>query len=183
MNKTLAEIFKQMIPVVFGILIALFINSWKEQYKDEVYIAEIFKSIKIELEESKTSIDENIPKQTRLIDSIRFYMSDDKLSLMEIAVKADGFHAPQIRTNSWQAISRTKIELVNYAKLKVLSDIENSKTLLKEKELYIMNFAYTNVRETSQNVKETFILLLSEIIRTEMDLKVEIENFEKINNQ
>lgn len=101
-----------MIPVIIGILVALFINSWNEQRKGQNYIDGISKSTVTELEESRADIVENMPKRNRLIDSLRFYANDEKLSLLEIVLKAEWFHSPQIRVNSWRAISRTKIELV-----------------------------------------------------------------------
>jgi hypothetical protein len=182
MKKIVVDILKQMIPVVFGILIALFINSWNEQRKDENYLEGIFASIKQELQESKTEINENIPKQMRLIDSLSRYLRDEKMSIIEIAEKADGLHAPQIRTNSWVAVSKTKIELVDYEKLKVLSDIEDTKELFKEKLKFLMNFAFTNMRDSSIEKKETIIFLLSDIISTEKSIKRSIERFEKFDS-
>mgnify|MGYP001796125755 CR=1 FL=1 len=178
MKRTVAEVLKQMIPVIAGILVALFINSWNEQRKDQNYIDEISKSIVAELEESNTDIIDNIPKQNRQIDSLRFYANDENLSLLEIVLKTEGFHSPQIRINSWQAISRTKIELVPYEQLKALSNIENGKELLEDKEKYLMPFVYSNMREKSPDIKETIIFLLLDIISTEMSIKENIENFE-----
>lgn len=182
MKKTFTGICKEMIPIVLGILIALFINSWNEQRKDKKYIKEIFKSIKKELDESKTAIIKNIPKQQKLIDSLTYYISDNEKSLIEVSLKADGLHAPQIRTNSWIAISKTKIELVDYDKLKVLSDIENGKEILKLKLNYLTNFAFSNMQNSSKELKETIIFLLTDIINTEKSIKKDIEIFEKVNN-
>lgn len=180
MKKTFGDILKQMIPVVLGILIALFINSWNEGRKDAKYIQEIFKSIDKELEESKTAIIQNIPKQNILIDSLRHYANDKKMTVMQIAVKANGLHAPQIRTNSWIAISQTKIELVDYDKLKILSDIEDGKFLLNEKLKYLMNLAFSNMHNSSKEMKETMIFLMMDIINTEKSIKLDIEKFEKL---
>ncbi|MEL6558110.1 MAG: hypothetical protein AAFQ94_07995 [Bacteroidota bacterium] len=177
MKRTVVEVLKQMIPVIVGILVALFINSWNEQRKDQNYIDEISKSIVTELEESRIDIVENIPKQNRLMDSLRFYAKDESLSLLDIVLKTEGFHSPQIRINSWEAISRTKIELVPYEQLKALSNIENSKELLEDKEKYLMTFVYSNMRENSSDIKETIIFLLLDIISTEMSIKENIENF------
>ena len=182
MKKTFVEIFKQMIPVIIGILVALFINSWNEKRKDENYIEEISKSIKVELEESLAEIVEKVPKQQRLIDTMRHYVSNDALTLMEVAIKADGFHAPRIRTNAWEAISRTKIELVNYNKLKVLSDIKTGKELLQEKETFLLNFVYSNIYNKSAEAKQTVMFLVIDIMGTERGIKQDIECYAEVEN-
>ena len=180
MNKTFTEILIQMIPVVAGILIALFINSWNEQRKDEKYMDEIFKSIHQELTESKIAIEQIIPKQKRLMDSMRHYSSNPELSIMQIAEKAGGMHAPQIRTNAWIAMSNRKIELVDFERIKVLSDIEEGKELLKQKLSYLMNFGYANMQDTATNKKQTIVILLMEIISTENSIKKQIEEYESL---
>lgn len=171
-----------MIPVVLGILIALFINSWNEERKDQNYLKGIFASMKQELQESKAEIIKNIPKQQRFIDSLSLYLNDDTVSIIEVSRKADGLHAPLIRTNSWAAISQTKIELVDYDKLKVLTDIEESKEIFKEKLKFLMNFAFSNMRDTSRAKKEVIIFMLSDIISTEKSMHQTIEEFEKFDS-
>lgn len=172
-----------MIPVIFGILIALFINSWNQQRQDNNYMEEIFQSIDSELAEGKKEIVENLPKQNQLIDSLMAYLSDEQMPVIEIALKADGFHAPKVRTNSWEALSRTKIELVAYDVLRALSEIEEGKELLREKERYLMNYVFLNIKGTSKEVKETIVLLLRDIISTEISLKQDIEYYESLGDQ
>ena len=78
------------------------------------------------------------------------------------------------------AISRTKIELIDYEYLKVLTDIEDGKNLLNEKLSFLMNFVYSNMRGSSEEIKETLILLLLDIIGTEKSIKQKIEDFENL---
>lgn len=183
MKKAFAGILKEVITVTIGILIALFINNWNEQRKDEKYIKEIFTSINKELDESKNAIIENIPKQVKFIDSLKYYIADDDMSILQIAEKVNGLHAPQIRTNSWAAISSTKIELVDYEKLRCLTDIEDGKEILKEKLKYLTTFGSNNIQDKTRESKEKLIFLLTDIISTENSIKRIIERFEKLNNQ
>lgn len=66
-----------MILVIFGILVALLINSWNAQRKNRNHMEEISASIMAELEESITAIIETIPKQQTLIDGHHQYRSID----------------------------------------------------------------------------------------------------------
>ncbi|MDR0194812.1 MAG: hypothetical protein LBI73_06785, partial [Myroides sp.] len=61
------QFVKEIIPVVVGILIALFIDNWNSQRKDRAYIKQVYTTISTELSESKEDIKEMIPKQEALI--------------------------------------------------------------------------------------------------------------------
>lgn len=178
MNKKYLESFiKEIIPVVIGILIALYINNWNEQRKDKKYINHILNSIKSELTETKNDISKNIESQQTVLDTINFYKQNADLSIYDVFRKVDGFRAPNIRISSWNAISNNKIELIDYKQLSKLNNIEKGKELLEGKLLYLQNFMYSNMNDTSENKKRTVILLIQDIISTENSIKQEIEDF------
>lgn|SRR5699024_10998611 len=136
---------KEIIPVTVGILIALSIGNWNEYKKDTKYINQILSSIHSDLTDSKKSIEEKIPDQKSLIDSLGFYSDNNNKSILDIAMKVNGFQTPTIKMNSWRAISNSKIELIDYKKVAVLSEIEEINEVLKMKTQYLMNFVYTNI--------------------------------------
>jgi uncharacterized protein YacL len=57
------QFIKEIIPVIAGILIALFIDNWNSERKDKAYVNQIFSTINSELNESKEDIKDIIPKQ------------------------------------------------------------------------------------------------------------------------
>ena len=48
-------------------------------------------------------------------------------------MKFNGIYMPIIKTNSWNAIANSKIELIEYEKLSGLSDIEERKENLTQR--------------------------------------------------
>ena len=82
-------------------------------------------------------------------------------------LKADGIHMPSIKINSWKAISRSKIELLEYEKISALASIEEQKELLESKTELLINFLYSNIKETGSYKKELIILMMQDIIVTE----------------
>jgi hypothetical protein len=50
------QFFKEIIPVVAGILIALFIDNWNAERKDKAYIEQVFSTIHSELKETNEAI-------------------------------------------------------------------------------------------------------------------------------
>ncbi|GEM51767.1 hypothetical protein HX001_14765 [Empedobacter brevis] len=179
-KKFIFPFIKEMLPVIAGILIALFIDNWNENRKDNQYINQAFLSIHSELDETKKNINEIIPLQKLLIDSLDFYTDDKKIDIADILLKkSKGIHIATIKTNAWKTLSNSKIELIDYKKVTTLTDIEEQKDILKTKSDYLGQFVYSNLNETDKNKKEVLKIILLDIIQTEKTTLSYIEYFEK----
>lgn len=175
MKKNIKTLITEIIPIVVGILLALWINNWNENRKDKNYINQISSSIDKELSETTEDIIATKTIQKSLIDTLDFYKNDDKISLFDILTKVDGIHMPTIRINSWKAISNSKIELMNYDKISALANIEEQKEILKSKTQNLMNFIYPNIKEIGIDKKELLKLMMLDIISTEVTIHKQIE--------
>ena len=173
--KQIKQLIREIIPVIIGILIALLINNWNEDRKDQKYLNQIFSSIEKELEESNADIKEVIPKQQAFIDSIEIYLNNDTVSLFDIAIRANGIQAPTIKINSWKAVANSKIELIEYEKLSALSDIEDRKENLNMRIESIAKFLYDNLKKTDKEKKEVLKILTLDAIYAEKRLQSRIE--------
>ena len=91
---------KEMIPVIVGILIALFIDNWNSERKDKAYIKQVFTTINSELKESNKDIKSSIVKQESLIDSLEFYSNNKDVTILDIVMKSKGIYGPSIRINA-----------------------------------------------------------------------------------
>ncbi len=178
-EKGIKFLVKEIIPITIGILIALFINNWNENQKDKKYIHKILTSVNEELMETSKSIVKNIPNQKRLMDTIDVYLLDNKTNLLEVIVKGDGIHIPTIKTNSWKAISNSKIELLEYDLMSSLANIEESKALLKLQSNNIINYIYINVEETGKYKKMTLKFMMRDIIMNVENIEKEIQEIIK----
>jgi len=144
----LKKIFTELLTVIFGILIALFINNWKENKDNEKFIQEALSTIEKEMVESKASIDEILPKHYVLADSIGTYIDDPNLSLRGIIEKSGGMQYPIIKNIGLRFFISTKAELINYNIISQLTEIENSKNLMDKKFDKLMDYAYENMENT-----------------------------------
>ena len=170
---------KEIIAVIAGILIALFIDNWNSERKDKMYITQVFSTINNELKDSKEDIIEKIPIHGALIDSLEFHSKNKNINLSEIVKKSKGIYIPQIKINAWKSVSSNKIDLIEYQKLTTLSNIEEMKELLNKKTDFLMNFLYNNMNETGENTKQTFKMLILDIVQTEKTIQKNIEEFQK----
>ena len=175
MKKYIKAFFKEIVPVIIGILIALYINNWNENKKDGRYINQILSSMDKELKESNADIKKKMPQQLTLIDTLNFYKKNDTISILDVMMKVNGIQIPKIRISSWKAISSSKIELLEYDRVSALANIEEQKEILLLKTQYLMNFLYPNIKDTSIDKKELIILMMQDIIVSERDLQKEIE--------
>ncbi len=175
MKKKIKLFLKEIVPIIFGILIALYINNWNENSKNEKYIEQMISSINIELKETNEDIKETIPFQNKLIDTLEFYKNDDRISILDAMMKTNGVQIPSIKVSSWKAISNSRIELMEYSRVSALASIEDLKEILESKTQLLLNFIYPNVKETGVDKKELVILMIRDIIFTELDIQQEIE--------
>lgn len=173
------QFIKEIIPVIAGILIALFIDNWNSEHKDKVYIDQEFSTIDSELKESNEDIKAIIPKQESLVDSLQFYYESKNVTILDIVKKSKGIYIPQIKINAWKSVSGTKIDLIDYKKVASLSNIEELKETLKNKSEFLMSFIYSNINATDQNTKQTLKMIFLDIIQTEKSLQQSIELIEK----
>jgi hypothetical protein len=169
---------KEMIPVIVGILIALFIDNWNSERKDKAYIKQVFTTINSELKESNEDIKSSIVKQESLIDSLEFYSANKNVTILDIVMNSKGIYVASIRINAWKSVSNSKIDLIEYDKVTTLSNIEELKTNLNNKTQFLMSFLYSNINETDKNKKQTLKMILLDIITTERMIKKNIESFE-----
>ncbi len=177
--KRLSQLISEIIPVIIGILIALYINNWNENRKDQKYLNQIFHSIGKELEESIIEIEEVVPKQLASIDTLENYLNNEEVSLYEIVIRGNGIHYPRIKTNSWNAIAKTKIELMEYEKLSALADIEERKENLNQRIEKQMDFIFQNFEKTDKGKKEVLKMIILDVVNTEKRLQSRIEEILK----
>lgn len=177
-NYTISFV-KQIIPVVAGILIALFIDNWNANRKDKAYLNQVFSTINSEIKDSKDDLSFTFPKQKSLTDSLRFYANDEKLTVFDIVRKNGGIFIPKIKLNAWKSVSSSKIDLIDYKKVNWLSELEENKNILSKKSDFLMNFLYSNMNATDKNTKQTLNILVQDIMQTETTIQKIMEKYEE----
>ena len=176
MKENIKAFIKDIIPIVVGILVALWINNWNENRKDKNYLDQITSASNKELTDTNQDIKENLLLQKSYIDSIDAYLINDNISLLDITLKNKGIYVPTIKINSWKAISNSKIELLDYKKISALAMIEEQKEMLKMKSMRLVDFLYANPKETGKDKKEFLKILMLDIIGTEESIQKDISN-------
>ena len=164
-----------MVPVLFGVLIALLINNWNDGRKEKKYVDQIYASIEKELADSILDIQQVIPRQLASIDTLQAYVNDSDVSLYQIIIKSNGVHIPTIRTTAWNAISNSRIDLIAYEKLSALADIAERKDNLNSRFDKQVEFTFQNFESTDRGKKEILGMMMLDIVNAEKRLMARIE--------
>ncbi len=175
MSKKILAFIAELVLIVLGVLIAMWINNWNEDRKDKQYIKQMLSSVNKELLDSTEEIVTSFPPQESFIDSLNHYLEDDEVSILEIVLKTNGINLPTIKTNSWKAISNSRMDLLDYDKVSALANIEEQKGNLSLKIDKFLDFVYANSGQTAKDKKELLKIMMLDIMGTEERLQVEIE--------
>jgi hypothetical protein len=175
MKKKFTVFIKEIIPIIVGVLIAMYINNWNEERKDKKYINHISLSIIKELKEANNEIKDKIPIQKSLIDTLDIYINNNEISLFNTITKTNGLNFPSIKMNSWKAISNSRIELLDYDKISDMANIEEQKDILEMKIDKLTDLIYPNIFETGKDKKLIMKIMMLDIIQSEQSLQKGIE--------
>lgn len=169
------EIAKETLTVMIGILLALLINNWNDDRKERKYLEQIYSSIQMELQEGVDNINTIIPEQLASDDTIQAYLNNDQFSIYDLLIKSNGIHGPNIKTNSWQALSNSKIELIEYERLSALADIEARSTNLTQRLEKQVDFIYRNFEDRSSAKKKILRMMILDIVGAEKSVQSEMQ--------
>ena len=163
-----------MVPVILGVLIALFINNWKDERDDERYLIRVMGSIDKEIQDNINEIDFVLSKQMALIDTLHHYIDDDEIFAIHILKKAKGLQSPTISNTMWQSMLNSKIELLDYEIIAILSEIDEHRQVFNMKLSKIMELDFENTRTNptySKNVLKNNIANLIDSEKALLDLQ------------
>jgi len=175
MKKKFKEFIKDIVPVLLGVLIALWVNNWNQERKDKTYIDNFYSSLKKELKDTDKQITEKSPYQQKLVDTLEAYSNNETTPLLKVIEKAGGVNGPLIKLNYWNALSNSKIELIEYDKLSILADIEEGNELLKYKRNKLLDFIYSNLTETGKKEKVLLKIMMLELMSTQREVQKDIQ--------
>ncbi|MFK8162578.1 MAG: hypothetical protein AB8H12_08955 [Lewinella sp.] len=181
--KSLKKILVDMVPVILGVLIALFINDWKQGYDDQRFLTKALASIDKEMTINLDEFSETLPKQYALIDTIEVYLDDNEITLTDIFVKSKGLQVPTVKNTSWKSFLNSKMELVDFEVISKLTDIEESKGLMGKKLDGLMDFVLNNSESTEAVSKKKLMIQLLNLIDSEEQLLSSYEEYLEIENK
>lgn len=164
--KALKKVLLDIIPVIVGVLIALFVNDLKQNKEDKDFIGQMLNSIDDEMQLNKEDFDSTLIAQQALIDTIKTYVYDEKVSIRDILVK-EGIKVPLLKNSIWKSFNNSKIELIDFKLVSVLTEIEEQRVFMNMVINGINNFSSDYALVTEADRKILFIMRLEDLIDLE----------------
>ncbi len=127
----LKKILIDIVPVLVGILLALFINNWQQSRAEKNYIQNSVVSIIKENEANIAELNEALRRQAIFMDTLELYLDDDQYTLADVIKKARGVYTPDLKSTTWKfLVQDSKHTLVSYEFINRLAEIEKYEVLV-----------------------------------------------------
>jgi hypothetical protein len=176
-QKSLLAFLKEILIVLIGVLLALFINDWKERRNNESYLRSVQSALKLDIEQSQAEVDTILRRHQAALDSMEVYLADETQSVGDILLRAGGIQYPAIKNISLRFLVANKAELVDYQLIALLTDIELISQLLEKKFDKLMDYGYEKIDATDQSSKIAFAAHLANVMDSEASLLELYANF------
>lgn len=172
------KILVDIVPVLVGILLALFINNWQQSQSEKKYIENSVASI---IKENDANIEElsmAVNRQAVFMDSLGKYLDDDQYTLSDVLRKVGGVYTPDLKSTTWKfLIQDSKHTLVSYEFINRLAEIEKYESLVARYNTKVGDIIFQPAFFTDPTMKSVCYVLFSDFGQTEMNMIEELKAF------
>ena len=141
--KLVGKLAVELVTVIAGILIALFVNSIQEKRADKKNLDETLHALSLEFDKNRDNIKSKSHRIQRFRDTLEFYEKDASLSIYDLTVKSPGLTLVDLYTTNWQVtLSTNSLRLINFETITLLSEIEAKHNELKEQGQILTSLLY-----------------------------------------
>lgn len=174
----LKKILVDIIPVLVGILLALFINNWQQSRAEKNYIQNSVVSIIKENEANILELNEALRRQTIFMDTLEAYLDDDQYTLADVIKKARGVYTPDLKSTTWKfLVQDSKHTLVSYELINRLAEIEKYEVLVNRYNTKLGDIIFQPAFFDDPRMKNVCGILFSDFQGVENSLIKELESF------
>lgn len=174
MKKVLIDI----IPVLIGILLALFISNWQQSASERTYIENSIQAIILENESNIEELEYALGRQRQLLDTLNQYLLEDGMSLATAVYKGNGLYTPDLKSTTWGfLVQDSKHTLVTYEYITRLAEVEKYETLLRRFNTKVTDLFYQPAYYTDPIMKRVCHGMISDLMGVEKSFIQALQDF------
>lgn len=174
----LKKILIDIVPVLVGILLALFINQYQQFQSEKAYIRNSVVSIILENEENIGELEYALQRQATFMDTLEGYLGKDEYTLADVLKKAQGVYAPDLKSTTWKfLVQDSKHTLVSYEFINRLAEIEKYEVLVNRYNVKIGDIIFQPAFFDNPRMKDVFYILFSDFGSIEQSMIQELKSF------
>ncbi|MEM9327271.1 MAG: hypothetical protein AAGA85_16505 [Bacteroidota bacterium] len=177
---TIGSLCLQMVPVVLGVFLAMWLNDYKVRESDRRFIASMLESINAENGLNAQQIEGLLDKQKRTCDSLEFYQNDSKVALVHVISKVNGLSTPDLNETSLNLLQASPITLISFDLLTKLSEIDANHENYNYNQRVLSNYYYVNTTNSEKEVKLTLSYMLADIIYYEEQILMRYQELDSL---
>jgi hypothetical protein len=141
--KIVGKLAVELVTVIAGILIALFVNSIQEKRADKKNLDETLYALSLEFDKNRDNIKSISHRNQRFRDTLEFYEKDASLSIYDLTVKSPGLTIADLYTTNWQVtLSTNSLRLIDFETITLLSKIDAKHNELKDQGAILTSLVY-----------------------------------------
>lgn len=142
--KALIKLGFELVAIIAGILIALFVNNLQERKRDRQVLTTTLNSLSKEFDRNIENINKIQPTLERFRDTLQHYEKNTTLSIHDIAIKAPGLKTVDLFTTNWQVtLSSNSLRLLDFETITLLSQIDAKHQELKDEGATLLSIVYS----------------------------------------
>jgi len=164
--KSLKIFFKEALPVVFGVLLALFLSNWKEDIDSDRYIEEYYLHINEESESNLVTLRDIVKSHRSLLDTLNNNKETD-VNLGEILSKVGGIQFALLQNSSWKYFQSSSIGKLDFEVISALSFMERMEYFCDHTAERFIETIHKFEKSNRLDDKEVIIRHLEELIDKE----------------
>ena len=135
----------ELLTVIAGILIALFVNGIQERRSDKKILRETLQALSVEFDKNRDNIKSKSARLQTFKDTLEFYQNDESLSIYDLTIKAPGLTAVDLYTTNWQVtLSTNSLRLIDFETITLLSKIDAKHNELKDQAAVLNSLVYNS---------------------------------------
>lgn len=169
-KQKITSFLREIIIVVLGVLIAVYISKLRDDAQDERFIKKTLFAIEEEIKENKLRLEKVLDRHRIVIDSMHQIKNDEAASLAELLERFGGIQYAGNTNIGLRFFISSKAELVDYKTISQLSKIEFTSDLLSKKMENLIEFSYNQMEKKDSVSKLKFVIYLSNVIDSESSL-------------
>ncbi len=141
--RALTKLAFELVAVIAGILIALFVSNLQERKHDKELLEGTLSSLVKEFDKNIANIRSKQLRIERFRDTLKFYDQNMSLSISDLTLKSPGLTAVELYTTNWQtSLSTNSLRLLDFETVTKLSQIDAKHKEMNDQALMLTNMIF-----------------------------------------
>ncbi|MER3328452.1 MAG: hypothetical protein RIF34_02650 [Candidatus Kapaibacterium sp.] len=164
MKQKIRKLLFEILPVAIGVLMALFIDNFRDSYRDRQYVTKMMSIVRNENSQNMIQISEAIQRQKELNDTISYYLNDSLSTIHALILKVNGLASPDLLHNGSDYLLNSNQVLLDVDQMIRMSNQKNEIDNFHFSNKKLSDLFYQDLGKSDRESKYRFSMVLYDVI-------------------